>query len=817
MPTPQKLTPLTRALMMHRAFHTRHFPAIGLALALPAMQAQAQELEFNIPAQPLTSALQEFGHQSNIQTLYNPSDMEGKRSNALNARLSPAQAIDELLQGTGIAYQLEGNAMTFLPALTGSALELGATSIVSNQLGTVSEHSRSYTPGTLATPTRMVLTPRETPQSISVITRQEMNDFNLTSIDKVMHHTPGVSVITFDSERTEYYSRGFAINEFQYDGIPMTRNSRYSAGNTLSDMAIYDRVEVLKGATGLLTGSGQPGATINLIRKKPTHDFQGHASIGAGSWDNYRTEVDASGALNEEGSIRGRAVAAYQDMHTFRDHYERQTSVYYGILEFDLTPDTLLTVGADYQDNAPKGSSWGEIRRFDSAGNFNKMPRSFNPGAQWSRWDQYTRTIFSTLEHSFANGWTGKVQLNYQINGYDAKLGAANGYRTYPDPLDGSGVTLDGWLGKYVGETESKAVDGYLSGPVEAFGREHDLVIGGSASRQELDGKNYWDDWDYPYDLNVPNYYDWKGDIPEPVWIFAKRVRETTRQNGFYAATRLNLSDDLKLILGTRLSSYDYRYSYTDPGAVPNPSKRKETGIATPYSGLIYDLSDSISVYGSYTSIFQPQSERDIDGNTLDPLDGNSYEAGIKGEFFNGRLNSSLAYFEIHQDNYAEATDQLTPTGNTAYRATQGVVSKGFELEVSGELLPNWQAHAGYTHKVARRDGDKVTTIEPEDQFSLFTTYRLSGQFEPLTLGGGARWQGKTWGNTYRPKHGMEKYTTDGYWVIDAMARYQITQDLSATLNVANLLDEKYYIPGFSDSYAYGEPRNVSANLRWDF
>lgn len=110
-----------------------------------------------------------------------------------------------------------------------------------------------------------------------------------------MEHTPGVSIVTYDSERTEYYARGFAIQNFQYDGIPMMRDSAYSAGNTLSDMVMYDRVEVLKGATGLLTGAGTPGATINLIRKKPTRGFQGHVTASAGSRDSYRTEIDLSG------------------------------------------------------------------------------------------------------------------------------------------------------------------------------------------------------------------------------------------------------------------------------------------------------------------------------------------------------------------------------------------------------------------------------------------------------------------------------------------------------------------------------------------
>lgn len=144
---------------------------------------------------------------------------------------------------------------------------LQTVQVTANQLGTITEGSGAYTPGTIATATRLVLTPRQTPQTISVITRAQMDDFGLDGIDDVMRVTPGISIVTYDSERTEYYARGFAVQNFQYDGIPMSRDSAYSAGNTLSDTAIYDRIEVLKGATGLLTGMGDPGATINLVRR----------------------------------------------------------------------------------------------------------------------------------------------------------------------------------------------------------------------------------------------------------------------------------------------------------------------------------------------------------------------------------------------------------------------------------------------------------------------------------------------------------------------------------------------------------------------
>lgn len=682
-------------------------------------------------------------------------------------------------------------------------LALPTLKFTANQLGEITENSGVYTPGSIATATRLVLKPKETPQTISVITRQEMDDFNLNSIDDVMRHTPGVSVVTYDSERTEYYSRGFAIQNFQYDGIPMNRDSAYSAGNTLSDMAIYDRIEVLKGATGLLTGVGDPGATINLIRKKPTKDFQGNVSLGLGTWNNYRGQIDLSGPLNETGSIRARGVAAYQDKESQLDRYERKTPVFYGILEADLTENTLLTVGADYQDNKPKGSTWGGIPIYNTAGQFNKMPRGFNNGANWSNWEQYTRTIFSTLEHKFDNDWVAKIQLNHQINGYDAQLGAAAG--GHPNPSTGTGVSI--WAGNYKGETKSDAADIYATGPFQLFGREHELVVGASISESTWKNNGYGTPTDYK--TSVDQYYQWNGNVAEPDWQRGNHWsnNETTKQNGFYLTSRLNLHDDLKVILGGRIANY-------------KSEETKESGIFIPYVGAVYDLNDQYSVYASYSTIFKPQSAQNPNGKTLDPLEGENYEAGIKGEFFDGRLNASLAYYQLKQDNFAkEIPNVLTPSGGVASEALQGVKTKGAELEVTGEIRPGWNLHAGFNHKISKQDGIKQSTLTPENEFSLYTSYKLNQWVDGLTIGGGARWQDKTWGDVTNPLYkDPVKHVVSDYWLFDAMANYEVNDQLSVSFNVNNLLDEKYYtIFSWYSTYTWGEGRNYNLGLKYKF
>lgn len=800
-----RLTPLAGAL---RTF------VFGLSIATAsqgAFAASGSEYAYSIAPGSLDAVLGSFGQQSGVMIAVDSSLTTGMRSSGLSGNFAVDEGLQRLLAPLGLQAVTDGDGYRVIarPAQGNGELQLQATQVTSNQLGTITEGSGSYTPGTIATATRMVLTPRQTPQSITVITRQHMDDFGLNSIDEVMRHTPGITVSTFDSERTNYYARGFSVENFQYDGIPTLRNSAYSSGQTLSDMAIYDRVEILKGATGLLTGAGAPGATINLIRKKPTREFKASIDVGAGSWDNYRTQVDVSGPLTDSGNIRGRAVAAYQDKHSFMDRYERKTGVYFGTLEADLSDDTLLTLGFDYQNNDPHASGWSGSRPlFDRNGERIDVKRSYNNGANWSRWEQTTQSVFATLEHSFANGWVGKGQLTHQVNSYDAPLGSV-----MSGPFPATGLSSI-YANKFTGNTRTDAADAYFSGPFSLAGREHELVIGASASSAHWQGKDYGN----PTFLsaNVIDFWNFDGKTTEPDWGAPTQYNDTTtRQTAGYISARFNLTDDLNLLLGTRLANYWLTGDY----------HTTETGRLVPYVGVTYDLNDNFTAYASYTDIFMPQTyNRDRNNKVLEPDEGKNYEVGIKGEFYGGRLNTSLAYFEVHESNRAEpdAEYNADPTNPSILYASVGTKAKakGFEAEMSGELAPGWQAQAGFTHKVIRgSDDEKISTWEPEDQLSLYTTYKFKGPLDRLTIGGGARWQNRSWQNIYnRAKDQYQDFSQDAYWLVDAMARYQVSEHLSTTLNVNNLFDKQYYTNiGFYNTAYYGDPRNVMVNTRWDF
>ncbi|XKU40429.1 TonB-dependent siderophore receptor [Pseudomonas [fluorescens] ATCC 17400] len=782
-----------------------------LPLALPAFAyAQQQVQAFDIAPGPLSEVLSRYAQAAGAPIAFQSQQVAGVNSAGVRGSYNVVDGFAKVLEGTGFAAQAsaDGYQLQALPQANGT-LALAATEITSNQLGTVTEGTGSYTPGTIATATRMVLTPKETPQSITVITRQHMDDFGLNAIDDVMRHTPGITVSTYDSERTNYFARGFSIENFQYDGIPTLRNSAYSSGQTLTDMAIYDRVEILKGATGLLTGAGAPGATLNLIRKKPTRDFKASIELGAGSWDNYRSQVDVSGPLTDSGNIRGRAVAAYQDKHSFMERYQRKTSVYFGSLEADLDDDTLLTVGFDYQDNDPQGSGWSGSRPlFNTKGDRIDVKRSYNNGAKWSRWEQYNRGAFATLERSFANGWVAKAQVTHQLSGYDAPLGSI---QSAPSPDTGLSTV---YANKFTGLTRANSADIYLSGPFSLLGREHELVVGASASNSHWKGKDYGSP--KHANGNVVDFWNFDGNFAEPDWGAPTYINDlTTRQSAGYMTSRFSLADPLNLFLGGRVANYKLRG--TDDST--------ETGRLVPYAGVTYDLNENFTAYASYTDIFMPESyNRDRNNKLLEPSEGKNYEGGIKGEFFNGRLNTSLAYFEVHQSNRAEpdAEYNAAPTNPSVGYASKGIEAKtkGFEAEMSGELAPGWQAQAGYTHKIIRDEsGKKVSTWEPQDQLSFYTTYKLKGPLDRLTVGGGARWQSRSWQELYnRYKSKNEEFAQEAYWLVDVMARYQVTENLSATLNLNNAFDKKYYTNiGFYNTAYYGDPRNVMLTTRWSF
>ncbi|HDS1605416.1 TPA: ferric-rhodotorulic acid/ferric-coprogen receptor FhuE [Stenotrophomonas maltophilia] len=672
------------------------------------------------------------------------------------------------------------------------------------------ERAEGYSVRRTSAGTRFDLAPREIPQSISIISHQRIEDQNLDDIIDVLANTTGVTSTQSDSERTEFYARGFYIDAYQFDGLPTQMVQNWSYGDSGLDLALYDRVEVVRGATGLLSGAGNPSASVNLIRKHAdSAELTGSVSVNVGSWGRTRTTVDVGSALNASGTVRGRVIGSYLDTDGQMDRYNQRKTLGYAVIDADLTPDTQLSVGYDYQQKRANGATWGGFPMLYSDGSRTGYDESFNASPNWTYWDTTSKRAFATLQHAFSNGWKFKVGATHDETKADDKLfyPAYNDWTTGASNFDrtnGTGISPS--AGFYNTERKVTGVDGYVDGPFQLFGREHQFMAGLSYNKRDY--ANYGDyqvggagkTWD-PF----TSYLHWTGNISEPNWNpLALASQGTITQKAGYAAARLSLADPLKLIIGAR---------YTDWKSEGEGADRAHK-VTTPYAGLVFDINDTYSTYASYTEIFQPQTLKDRDGSYLDPVDGKSYEVGVKGAWFDNRLNASLAVFRIEQDNVGQATGEPVQgsPNEFAYRAARGTVSRGFEFEVNGELAPGWNATFGASRYVAKDINDAdINTNLPQTALKLFTSYTPQS-LQELTVGGGANWQNRIYYAV--PAYG--RIEQSGYALVSAFVRYRISPEFSVQANLNNLLAKKYLsqINGYG---AYGDGRNGSLTFTWSF
>ncbi|VVO25886.1 TonB-dependent siderophore receptor [Pseudomonas fluorescens] len=710
---------------------------------------------------------------------------------------------------------------------SGSALELGATNVTAMGLASNTENTESYTTGAMSTATRLNLSIKETPQSVSVVTRQQMDDFKLGSLSEAMGQTTGVVVQHNDSDRVSYSSRGYTISNFQVDGMLNT----FSYMKSDSDTIIYDRIEVVRGATGLTTGAGDPSATINMVRKRPTAQWQVQTGVSGGSYDDYYSYLDVGGPLAFDGRLRGRGVLAYRDAGSFRDKYQQQREVGYGILEADLTDDTVLAVGYDYQNKHVQGSSYGTLPYWNSDGGKANLGRSTNMATSWSSWPIKDKTAFATLEQQLGAGWHFKAAYTHRESDTDGKL--YYGGAGFPNE-DRSGMTA--YLGHMLGTQKMKAYDFNVAGPYSLFGREHEMMIGyGEAERSEE--SPYLVQGALPPDfLSIP---DWKymGNIakyPDTVTSLTGS-KDSTRQKAGYLATRLSLTDELHAVLGSRYGSWkasSKTNSYDDNLQLESvdATRQQHNDIWTPYAGLVYDLTPEYTVYVSYTDIFKPQSNRDSNRKYLEPVVGSNYELGLKGSLLEERLNLATALFWSKQDNVAELDDSVPPdpvTGEEFFKSGgKGNKVQGFEAEVSGEVMVGWNMTAGYTYThSANGEKQRANTNQPLNMLRLSTAYRLPGDWQALTVGGAVNWQSDVYRAASRPIGrdadgqvitASSNIRQEAYTVVRLMSRYEFDRHLSASLNVDNLFDKQYYDNvGFYNGVFWGDPRTVTLSLDW--
>lgn len=758
---------------------------------------------FDIPAGPLGSALTTFGEASGKKVLVPSGVLQNRNTAGVSGTLSADRALAQLLDGTGLTWRYtETGAVTLEPVSTqDGAMELGPVTVEgqAQALSGATEGTGSYTSRVSTVGSKAPATLREVPQSVTVVTRERMDDQNMKRLEDAMRATTGMTVATNDNGRSSIFVRGFELDNYLVDGLPTSLSSIYG---TQPDLAMFDRVEVLRGPSGLFGGTGEPGGTVNLARKRALDHAAASGSATYGSWNSYETQADVTGPLVSSGRIRGRVVASYQDKDSFVDVNHNTGKLGYGTLELDLSPATTLSLAMSHQErditpsNGLPAYANGQLLNVD---------RSTFYGADWNRFDSASNDMLAELKHTFDDGGFAQVSARYVDRWADMKYAYAN---SAVSASTGNTTSMAVLARNY--DEQALSMDGHVSKPFTAFGLTHNILGGVDYRRYE---QTLWSGTAtsaWTSNASSPNTTNFR----EPNVTLNSGTRTVPEQYSGYGQLRVKLAEPLTVIGGGRVSYYHQDVTNLVNRTVSSLDVNAKT---TPYAGIVLDVTKELSLYASYTGIFQPQTGTLLSGGMPKPREGNQVETGIKGEFLDGRLNSHLGVFRILDQNRL-----INDPSNAAYKVAAGEAeSKGAEAEISGAITPEWQVFAGYSYLLTKFlngdgtnavEGQPVSTLTPKHTLTLWTKYsfREGSPLAGFNVGGGARVL-----SAFYNQSGNVRWYQDGYTVVDGQVGYQLNENLDLTLTVNNLFDEEYYSRVGSSTVFnfYGEPRSYWLKL----
>lgn len=757
---------------------------------------------YNVAAGTLGSALSSFAIQSGVALSFDPALTRGLKSVGLKGSYSFEQAKNKLMQGTGLALvqNKQGSWMVIRPTKTEilpSSENLSST--VLPVINTEAESS-NLQQNKRTQLSKLGLKIQQTPQTISVVDQEQIQSQNLQTVSQALNQVAGVTAISYGDGTSYFQSRGYAT-DVQFDGLPASDGLQYM---TQFDLNYYDRVEVQRGASGILSGFGNPGATVNLVRKKPTADFQVNGTVGIGSWNNAFIALDTSGSLNNDQTIRGRAGVSVQDKDSFVDQINNQHGLFYGALSGDIDENTTITLGGAYQKNHTNGVDYGVSLKLLSLNPVAVEPvsasRSTFYGTPWSFADDELYEIYTSLEHKWNENWSSEIAANYR------NIDSKSLYGNFWNPISMND------LGNYHIQsqnlkTEWTSFDASIKGQFDWFGLPQSLVLGSNYDRRNQDSYSGGESLGYIdiFSTSAVPYTD----VP-----YDYATEATTEQYSVYGQFLLKPFEPLGIILGGRQSWY----SNTKSGILPVATAKEtypDINKFSPYVALTYDLSKSTTAYISYNNIFSPPQawQTTVDGNLLQAREGEQYEVGLKTQL-NAQLGLDIALYQLNDKNRPLA-DTTHPN---FWISTGEAKTRGIDLQLQGKLNSLWKINTGYTYldsQLTKTEAElkNQDTEEPRHQFKLWTTYNLPfiNSYDGTYIGLGLRSQSKT-------TRSDGAYWQDPYTVADLLFGYQLDNNLKLSLNINNVFDKKYYDRLPAQYYSvYGQPRNVLLSLNFNY
>jgi outer-membrane receptor for ferric coprogen and ferric-rhodotorulic acid len=797
------------------------------------------KLTLKIAAQPLGGALQELARQSGVQIVFFSRITEGLQAKGLDGEYVLTAALEKLLAGSNLTFHvINPKTIEIQPGPRAAANRSAAPTRGENSQPRSSPATPAEQPAPVAevlvtataeelVATRTATPLREIPQTMSIISREQMDQQNDTDLGDALANAIGITAVRSDSLSQSYYSRGFQVQSYHLDG-GAALNAFETLGapfSTTPDLGEFDHIEVLRGADALFGGNGDPGASVSLVRKRPLDTTQVAFNASVGSWNNYRVEGDLTGPLGLDGALRGRTDVVYEHRDYFFDTARLERKKVFAVLDYIPTATTTLTAGGSYEWSNAVPFEFG-LPLYDN-GSDPHLPRNTAFTTDWGRYRTRTRELYFKLQQRFAADWQLKV------NATSLDVTAAYGFAVFSSAIDPLTRELEQTpAAAFTGHPNTQnqfALDAILTGTLDWFGRREEVAIGG--------------DWThYSENLDIPISY--LGGPPVNAHAFDAaaypeslvtappltnlRLLAGSNQAGLFGSFKVHFNPDWSLVAGARVSGDDSKTVTPPPfpGQETTTTKAKYNGKITPYVGVMYQLDRNYSLYASYSDIYLSNAgDRGPDGKFLSPADGIDMEVGIKGAWRDGQLNGSVVLFDIDQRGVAENDPDVTPLrqvyGDCCYLPSGANHSKGIDTEISGRPAPGWLIGAGYTFDINRTEsGGDLSTVTPRHLVKVWTSSNLPGTWRRWTVGGSLHAQSPNFyaGESCSQPTGQLTCTVVNfrdiqqfYAVVDLRLSYELNPHWRAALSVNNVFDRVYYetIGSPGNGNWYGEPRNV--------
>jgi iron complex outermembrane receptor protein len=782
--------------------------AFALALGTPALAAaQAgdayanRSVSFSIAAQPLGQALNELARQAGLQLLFAPALVAGKNAPAVSGNLTPRDAAQRLLSGSGLQAVPEGGAIVVKPSSTDAQTLAPVT--VSGYLQTATGPLDGYVATVSATATKTDTPLIETPQSISIVGAQEIEVIKAQDLNEALGYVAGVGRKSGQTRLSdELLVRGFEVSA--YTGSMYRDGSKYSVNVYNGQQEPYglERVELLKGASSVLYGASGPGGIVNTVTKRPTTETLRELNLEYGSFDRKQMSGDFGGALTDDGVWSYRATFLARDSKTATDYIDDDRRFLAGGLSWRPSARTSLTLLADYQKDETAENLGLPAKGTVYSTRYGRIPLSRYTGTPG--YDSYEAERYAAgwlFEHAFNDTMTLRNNVRY----YDFRS-------TFPETLTynlGSDERTSTTRYALDRSDDSQAVvaDSSLQFKLGEGMFKHTAIVGVDYTRmkhqtaRDQRRAQPFDYFDPDYSFPVGGVYRTQG-----------KSTDRNRRLGFYAQDQLKIADRLVVLLGGRYDEVVYN-SHDNVGVSQSIDDEKSRAF-TGRGGLVYLFDNGLAPFLSYSESFEPESGTDRTGGRFKPVTGEQYEAGLRYQPPGSDFMLSAALYQLKRKNVS-VSDPVDPSYNIQVGEVR---SRGFELEARGRIGRNTNVIAAYAYTDARttkasplapdEEGMRVGQV-PYHQFSLWTDYSF-GDFglAGLKVGAGLRFV-----DTTHFLYGTGK--VPAYTLYDAMVSYS-TGPWRFALNASNLTDKRYVAVCQSACF-YGEPRRIigSVSYRW--